>query len=171
MNDLIPSSRVDGQIILDGENINDPKIDVVTLRTQGGNGFSETQPISQNDFRNVAYGLRVNGVKDRDFIAERVEKSFCRPPSGMRSRTGCTAQPWVSPAVSSSGCASRAPWRWNPKSFSWMNRHRLWIRSPPRRSRSSSICSRRTTPLSSSPTTCSRQLEFPTTPHFFTWVN
>jgi len=76
MNDLIPTGRVAGEIILDGENINDPKLDVVTLRRRVGMVFQKPNPFPKTIFENVAYGLRVNGVKDRDFIANRVERSL-----------------------------------------------------------------------------------------------
>ena len=78
MNDLIPTSRVEGEIILDGENLNDPKVDVVTLRRRVGMVFQKPNPFPKTIFENVAYGLRVNGVKDREFIAARVEESLRR---------------------------------------------------------------------------------------------
>jgi len=76
MNDLIPTGRVAGEIILDGENINDPRLDVVTLRRRVGMVFQKPNPFPKTIFENGAYGLRVNGVKDRDFIANRVERSL-----------------------------------------------------------------------------------------------
>jgi phosphate transport system ATP-binding protein len=76
MNDLIPISRVEGEIILDGENINDPKVDVVSLRRRVGMVFQKPNPFPKTIFENVAYGLRVNGIKDRLFIAQRVEQSL-----------------------------------------------------------------------------------------------
>ena len=76
MNDLIPTSRVEGEIILDEANINDPKIDVVSLRRRVGMVFQKPNPFPKTIFENVAYGLRVNGVKDREFIADRVEQSL-----------------------------------------------------------------------------------------------
>jgi phosphate transport system ATP-binding protein len=76
MNDLIPNSRVEGEIILDGQNINDPKVDVVTLRRRVGMVFQKPNPFPKTIFENVAYGLRVNGVRDRVFVAERVEQSL-----------------------------------------------------------------------------------------------
>ncbi|MFP5213425.1 MAG: phosphate ABC transporter ATP-binding protein PstB [Acidobacteriota bacterium] len=76
MNDLIPISRVDGEIMLDEQNIYDPGVDVVTLRRRVGMVFQKPNPFPKTIFENVAYGLRVNGVKDKDFIAERVEHSL-----------------------------------------------------------------------------------------------
>jgi phosphate transport system ATP-binding protein len=76
MNDLIPYSRVKGQVLLEGQNIYDPKVDVVTLRRHIGMVFQKPNPFPKSVFENVAYGLRVNGVRDRAMLAERVEKGL-----------------------------------------------------------------------------------------------
>ena len=76
MNDLIPGTRVKGKLTLDGEDIYAPSLDVVTLRRRVGMVFQKPNPFPKTIFENVAYGLRVNGVKDKEFIAERVEESL-----------------------------------------------------------------------------------------------
>jgi len=76
MNDLIPTARTEGAILMDDQNILDPSLDVVTLRSRVGMVFQKPNPFPKTIFENVAYGLRVNGVKDKQFIAERVEKSL-----------------------------------------------------------------------------------------------
>ncbi|MDY0039381.1 MAG: phosphate ABC transporter ATP-binding protein PstB [Desulforhabdus sp.] len=76
MNDLIAISRVEGNIWLDGQNIYDPKVDVVSIRRRIGMVFQKPNPFPKTIFENVAYGLRVNGVKDKTFMAERVEQSL-----------------------------------------------------------------------------------------------
>jgi phosphate transport system ATP-binding protein len=78
MNDLIPYSRVEGQVFLDNEDIYDPSVDVVTLRRRIGMVFQKPNPFPKTIFENVAYGLRVNGARDRAFIEERVETSIQR---------------------------------------------------------------------------------------------
>ena len=78
MNDLIPYSRVYGQVTLDGEDIYDLDIDVVTLRSRIGMVFQKPNPFPKSIFENVAYGLRVKGIKDRAFIEEKVENSIKR---------------------------------------------------------------------------------------------
>ena len=65
MNDLIPISRVEGKVILDDQNIYDPNVDVVTLRRHIGMVFQKPNPFPKTIFENVAYGLRVNGIKDK----------------------------------------------------------------------------------------------------------
>lgn len=76
MNDLIPGTRVEGLIELDGENIYDKSIDVVDLRRRVGMVFQKSNPFPKSIFDNVAYGLRINGIKDKAIIAQRVEESL-----------------------------------------------------------------------------------------------
>ncbi|MBN2033823.1 MAG: phosphate ABC transporter ATP-binding protein [Deltaproteobacteria bacterium] len=76
MNDLIPYSRSEGQVLLDGESIYDPKVDVVSLRRRVGMVFQKPNPFPKTIFENVAYGLRVNGVKDRSTIEQKVEDTL-----------------------------------------------------------------------------------------------
>ena len=76
MNDLIPGSRLEGEIHIDGRNIYDRSINVDELRKNVGMVFQRPNPFPKSIYENVAYGLRVNGVKDENFIAERVEKSL-----------------------------------------------------------------------------------------------
>lgn len=76
MNDLIPGHQVKGKILLDGQNVYDPTIDVVTLRSKIGMVFQKPNPFPKSIFENVAYGLRVNGIKDSAVITERVEQTL-----------------------------------------------------------------------------------------------
>jgi phosphate transport system ATP-binding protein len=76
MNDLISYSRVEGQMLLDGENIYEAHVDVVTLRRHIGMVFQKPNPFPKSIFENIAYGLRVNGIKDKAHIEEQVERSL-----------------------------------------------------------------------------------------------
>ena len=76
MNDLIPISRVEGKVVLDDEDIYDPSVDVVLLRRRIGMVFQKPNPFPKSIFENVAYGLRVNGIRDKGLIRERVEQSL-----------------------------------------------------------------------------------------------
>ena len=76
MNDLIPGTRLTGEILIDGQNIYDKSIDIDTLRKNVGMVFQRPNPFPKSIFENVAYGLRVNGIKDKDFIANRVETAL-----------------------------------------------------------------------------------------------
>jgi phosphate transport system ATP-binding protein len=62
MNDVIPNIRMEGEIILDGQNIIAPDINVVTLRRNVGMVFQQPNPFPKSIFDNVAYGLRINGL-------------------------------------------------------------------------------------------------------------
>ena len=76
MNDLIPYTRPEGKVLLDGENIYDSSVDVVALRRHVGMVFQKPNPFPKTIFENVAYGLRVNGVKEKGFLTDRVESSL-----------------------------------------------------------------------------------------------
>ena len=76
MNDLIPISRVEGEVTLDGDDIYAPSVDVVSLRSRIGMVFQKPNPFPKSIFENVAYGLRVNGKKNKARIAEQVEESL-----------------------------------------------------------------------------------------------
>lgn len=76
MNDLIDTFKHDGTVLLDGKDIYDPKVDVVDLRKKIGMVFQKPNPFPKSIFDNVAYGLRVHGINDKDVLAERVEESL-----------------------------------------------------------------------------------------------
>ena len=64
MNDTIPDCRVEGEIKLDGQNIYDPKVDVVPLRARVGMVFQKANPFPKSIYDNVAYGPRIHGLAD-----------------------------------------------------------------------------------------------------------
>ena len=76
MNDLIPGARMEGCITIDGQDIYARSVNVDELRKDVGMVFQRPNPFPKSIYENVAYGLRVNGVKDENFIAERVERSL-----------------------------------------------------------------------------------------------
>lgn len=76
MNDLIPGARLEGSITIDGQDIYARSVNVDELRKDVGMVFQRPNPFPKSIYENVAYGLRVNGVKDEKFIAERVERSL-----------------------------------------------------------------------------------------------
>lgn len=73
MNDLIENVRVTGEIQLDGQNIFDRSVNVATLRRRVGMVFQKPNPFPKSIYENVAYGLRIQGVKNRRIIEEAVE--------------------------------------------------------------------------------------------------
>jgi phosphate transport system ATP-binding protein len=76
MNDLIDTFKLEGSVLLDGQDIYDPKLDVVDLRKKVGMVFQKPNPFPKSIFDNVAYGLRVHGIEDKSVLAERVEESL-----------------------------------------------------------------------------------------------
>ena len=76
MNDIIPGVRSEGFVSIDGVNIFDKSLDVVDLRRKVGMVFQKSNPFPKSIFENVAYGLKINGIKDKAFIEEKVEKSL-----------------------------------------------------------------------------------------------
>lgn len=73
MNDLIDDVHIDGKILLDGENILDKNLDVSRLRQRVGMVFQKPNPFPMTIFDNVAYGLRLQGIKKRRVLEEKVE--------------------------------------------------------------------------------------------------
>ncbi len=76
MNDLIPGTRLTGECLVDGNDIYGKGVNVDELRKNVGMVFQKPNPFPKSIFENVAYGLRVNGVRDKAFIRQRVEESL-----------------------------------------------------------------------------------------------
>lgn len=78
MNDTIPGTRLRGTVKLDGTDIYNGFRDVSALRTRVGMVFQKSNPFPKSIFENVAYGLRVNGIRNKQTIAEAVEDTLRR---------------------------------------------------------------------------------------------
>ena len=77
MNDIIPGTRVEGRVLIDGRDIYAPSVDVVALRRRVGMVFQKSNPFPKSIFENVAYGLRINRMTtSRDELRGRVEASL-----------------------------------------------------------------------------------------------
>ncbi|MCF6435515.1 MULTISPECIES: phosphate ABC transporter ATP-binding protein PstB [Pseudoalteromonas] len=76
MNDLVDSCRIEGEIILQGQNIYDKRVDVAALRRNVGMVFQRPNPFPKSIYENVVYGLRLQGIKDKRKLDEVVEKSL-----------------------------------------------------------------------------------------------
>jgi phosphate transport system ATP-binding protein len=77
MNDLVDNARVTaGEIRIKGANINAPSVDAIELRKQVGMVFQKSNPFPKSIYENIAYGLRISGVRDRDTIDGAVEQSL-----------------------------------------------------------------------------------------------
>ena len=76
MNDDIENINITGEILFEGKNIYDPKMDLVELRKDVGMVFQQPTPFPFSVYNNVAYGLRLSGIKDKELINQRVEESL-----------------------------------------------------------------------------------------------
>jgi phosphate transport system ATP-binding protein len=78
MNDLVPGARIEGRIELDGQPLHGAGLEVEILRRRVGMVFQKPNPFPKSIFENVAYGPRIQGIRDRARLAEIVEESLRR---------------------------------------------------------------------------------------------
>ncbi len=76
MNDYVEGFKMEGKIKVNGKNIYKKKVKVEELRKEIGMVFQKPNPFPKSIFENVAYGLKIQGIKDKKFIQERVEKAL-----------------------------------------------------------------------------------------------
>lgn len=76
MNDLIDGVKITGDVHVEGKDIYAKNTDIVELRRKVGMVFQKPNPFPKSIFENVAYGLRVNGITDKNFIQDKVEQSL-----------------------------------------------------------------------------------------------
>ena len=76
MNDLIDNVKIEGSILLDGENIYDSGVDTTLLRKKVGMVFQQPNPFPMSIYDNIAYGPRIHGKKNKDELDEIVERSL-----------------------------------------------------------------------------------------------
>ena len=76
MNDLVDGVRIDGTVLLDGEDIYDPSVDTTILRKKVGMVFQQPNPFPMSIYDNIAYGPRVHGIRDKKRLDQIVEESL-----------------------------------------------------------------------------------------------
>ena len=76
MNDLVPNVKIEGTVLLDGEDIYDPQVDTTLLRKKVGMVFQQPNPFPKSVYDNVAYGPRIAGIKKKSQLDEIVERSL-----------------------------------------------------------------------------------------------
>jgi len=76
MSDLVPGVRIEGQVLLDGVDIYDPKVDTSMLRKKIGMVFQQPNPFPMSIYDNVAYGPRIHGIKNKAKLDQIVEESL-----------------------------------------------------------------------------------------------
>jgi phosphate transport system ATP-binding protein len=76
MNDLVDNVRIQGSITFEGEEVNTPDMDVISLRRRIGMVFQQSNPFPKSIYENIVYGLRIAGVRDKALLDETVERSL-----------------------------------------------------------------------------------------------
>ena len=76
MNDLVDGCRVEGKVILDGEDIYDKRVDTTLLRKKVGMVYQQPNPFPMSIYDNIAYGPRLHGIKNKKELDEIVERSL-----------------------------------------------------------------------------------------------
>ena len=76
MNDLVDGVRIDGKVLLDGEDIYDPSVDTTILRKKVGMVFQQPNPFPMSIYDNIAYGPGVHGIRDKKGLDQIVEESL-----------------------------------------------------------------------------------------------
>jgi phosphate transport system ATP-binding protein len=78
MNDLIPNVKISGEVLIDDFNIYSKNVDSVNLRKKVGMVFQKSNPFAKSIFENIAYGPKINGIRDKKVLTEIVERSLHR---------------------------------------------------------------------------------------------
>ena len=134
MNDLVPSFRMEGKILFDGQDLFAAQVDPVEVRRRVGMVFQKPNPFPKSIYDNVAFGARINGYKGN--MDELVERSLRRAAlwnevkdklkqSGLSLSGGQQQRLCIARAIAT-----------DPRSSSWTSRARRSTRGPPSRSRS-----------------------------------
>ncbi|HFQ13915.1 MAG TPA: phosphate ABC transporter ATP-binding protein [Gammaproteobacteria bacterium] len=76
MNDLVDGVRIEGRFLLDGQDIYDKNVQVAQLRRRVGMVFQKPNPFPKSIYENVAYGMRIIGIKDKRKLDENIEKAL-----------------------------------------------------------------------------------------------
>lgn len=93
MNDLVPNVTINGKVLIDGEDIYDPKVDTTLLRKKVGMVFQQPNPFPMSIYDNIAYGPRIHGIKGKAELDAIVEKSLrgAAPWDEVKDRLKCSA--------------------------------------------------------------------------------
>ena len=138
LNDLTEVRTSAGRILIDGENILDPKTDVIALRRKVGMVFARPVVLPMSIRQNLTYGLELAGEKRKSRLDEAVERSLKLAAIWDEIKDRLDDPPSPSRADSSSVSAWRACWRSSPRSSCSTNPPAAWTRS--RRARWSPRC-------------------------------
>ena len=116
MNDLIEGVRIEGEVLLDGENIFHPDVDVVHLRKRVGMVFQRPNPFPMSIYDNIAYGPRIHGLRNKAKLDEIVESSLTRAALWDEVKDRLKTSAMAMSGDSNNDSVSPVCWRWSRKS-------------------------------------------------------
>jgi phosphate transport system ATP-binding protein len=149
MNDLIDDTRVEGQVLIDGEDIYRREVQLEALRKRVGMVFQKSNPVPMSIYENLTFGPRMRGIRDKSTLEGIVEHGLRRADlwREVKDRLKDSALA-LSGGQQQRLCIARTLAN-DPRSSSWTSPPRLSIRSPPARSKRRSTSSKPTTRSSS----------------------
>lgn len=113
MNDLVENVKITGKVLLDGEDVYGPGVDVTLLRKKVGMVFQKPNPFPMSVYDNIAYGPRIHGIKSKAKLDEIVEKSLRSAALFNEIKDRLKKSALSLPADSSSDFVLRGRLRWN----------------------------------------------------------
>ena len=117
MNDLVDGVKIEGKILLDGEDIYDHAVDTTRLRKEVGMVFQQPNPFPMSIYDNIAYGPRIHGIKNKAKLDEIVENALKGAAIFDEVKDRLRVRPWDFPADSSRGFVSPGRWPWSRRFF------------------------------------------------------
>ena len=126
MNDLVDNVKIEGKVLLDGEDIYAPEVDTTVLRKRIGMVFQQPNPFPMSIYDNIAYGPRVHGIKDKKKLDQIVEESLKGAAIFDEVKDRLKGPPWVFPEGSSRGSVSPELWQYIPMDSLWTNQLPPW---------------------------------------------
>lgn len=123
MNDLVDGVRIDGKVLLDGEDIYDPSVDTTILRKKVGMVFQQPNPFPMSIYDNIAYGPRVHGIRDKKRLDQIVEESLRGAAIFDEVKDRLKNRPWDFQVDSSKESVSQEHLQSSQRYFLWTSLH------------------------------------------------
>lgn len=123
MNDLVDGVRIDGKVLLDGEDIYEPGVDTTILRKKVGMVFQQPNPFPMSIYDNIAYGPRVHGIRDKKRLDQIVEESLRGAAIFDEVKDRLKNRPWDFQVDSSKESVSQEHLQSSQRYFLWTSLH------------------------------------------------
>ena len=111
MNDLIPGVKITGEMLVEGVDIYDKDVDVVNIRKKIGMVFQKSNPFPKSVYENVAYGPKINGIKNKAQLDEIVEVSLRKAAIWEELKDRLTSRLWDFLVVNNNDCVLLELWQ------------------------------------------------------------